>query len=84
MKKSIFSLRVKLAFAALLIAGFVFVGCTNPANSDSKKQDNQNGQSNSSTPVALTASDALVGKWVDAYKSVYEITVSDFKNYGEQ
>ena len=83
MKKSIFSLRVKLAFAALLIAGFVFVGCTNPANSDSKKQDNQNGQSNSSTPVALTASDALVGTWVDAYKSVYEITVSDFKNYGE-
>ena len=83
MKKSIFSLRIKLAFAALLITGFVFAGCTNPANSDTKKQDNQNGQSNSSTPVALTANDALVGKWVDSYKSVYEITVSDFKNYGE-
>ncbi|MBO4857633.1 MAG: hypothetical protein J5527_03865 [Treponema sp.] len=85
MKKSIFSLRVKLAFAALLIAGFVFVGCTHPANSDTKLPDNPGGeqQSNTSTPVALTASDALVGKWVDAYKSVYEITVSDFKNYGE-
>ena len=91
MKKSIFSLRVKLAFAALLIAGFVFLGCKHPVNQDTKpvsdpKDSTEQGgeqQSNTSTPVALTASDALVGKWVDAYKSVYEITVSDFKNYGE-
>ena len=85
MKKSIFSLRFKLALAALFVIGFVFAGCTNPANSDTKNQDNnqKEQQSTSPTPIALTASDALIGKWVDSYKSVYEITVSDFKNYGE-
>ena len=91
MKKSIFSLRIKLAFAALLITGFVFVGCKHPVNQDTEpvsdpKKTTEQGekqQNTSSTPVALTASDSLVGKWVDAYNSVYEITVSDFKNYGE-
>ena len=91
MKKSIFS-RVKLAgLLVLFVIGFVFLGCKHPVNqdttigSDPKDSTEQSGeqQNNSSTPIALTESDALVGKWIDAYKSVYEITVSDFKNYGE-
>ena len=89
MKKSIFSLRVKLVFAALFIVGFVLTGCTHPANqeipaSDPKKSTEQGGeQPNTSTLVDLTASDALIGKWVDSYASVYDVSVSDFKNYGE-
>ena len=91
MKKSIFS-RAKLAgLLVLFVIGFVFAGCKQPVNqdttsgSDPKKTTEQSDepQSNPSTPIALTASDALVGKWIDAYESVYEITVSDFKNYGE-
>lgn len=91
MKKSIFS-RAKLAgLLVLFVIGFVFTGCKQPVNqdttsgSDPKKTTEQSDepQSNPSTPIALIASDALVGKWIDAYESVYEITVSDFKNYGE-
>ena len=95
MKKSIFSLSFKLAFAALFIVGFVLAGCTQPANqetpsdeitssSDPKGSTEQSGgQQGNSTLVDLTASDALIGKWVDSYASVYDVSVSDFKNYGE-
>ena len=91
MNKSIFSLRIKLAFAALLIIGFVFTGCTQPENqeipstSDPKDKTEQGGeqQSPSYTLVDLTESDTLIGKWVDSYASVYDVSVSDFKNYGE-
>lgn len=92
MKKSIFSLSFKLAFAALFIVGFVLAGCTQPANqetpsdeitssSDPKGSTEQGGgQQGNSTLVDLTASDALIGKWVASESESYEITSTTFKS----
>ncbi len=31
----------------------------------------------------LSSDNILIGKWIDAYSSVYEISKNEFKNYGE-
>jgi len=78
MKSSIFSLRLKLSLAALFLAGFAFFGCKPETSNTNPTSDVE-----TSTTTELSESDTLVGKWVDSYSSVYEISTSTFKNYGE-
>lgn len=73
MKNFNFSRRAGLILTALFVIGFVFAGC----KPETPVQTLPDGI------VELSANDTLVGKWVDAYKSVYEISTSEFKNYGE-
>lgn len=73
MKNFNFSRRAGLILTALFVVSFVFFGCKPDAPVDTLPDGIEK----------LSANDTLVGKWVDTYKSVYEISTSDFKNYGE-
>ena len=73
MKNFNFSRRAELILAALFVVSFAFFGCKPDAPVNTLPAG----------IVELSENDTLVGKWVDSYKSVYEISTSDFKNYGE-
>ena len=73
MKNFNFSLRARLALIALFVAGFAFFGCKPDVVVDTLPDG----------IVELSSSDTLVGKWADSYGAVYDISTSEFKNYGD-
>lgn len=75
MKSSRFIARTAKLLSAFLI---LFVAL----NFASCKQE----EDSSSFPAGieeLSSDNILIGKWIDAYSSVYEISKTEFKNYGE-
>ena len=72
MKKVNFLNRVKLAMLALFVLSFVFVGCKPDPVVEPDVIDS----------VRPEEGDNILGKWVDDYGSIYEVTATAFKNYG--